>query len=389
MMKLPILCPRAAVRRERSRTRLLGLSAAGALAVTAATVLAPGGPAALASVLPDPAITVADGNSVIAVQTSEDGLRFYWNQYGTSNWYGEQVAANGTTFSQPAIAQVGNTVVIAVEGIYNSLDLYWQTNGTSGWHAETVATTETTYSAPSLAQNGNTTIIAAEGPSNSLDFYWGFNGTTNWYPEVVAGSGTTFSTPSIAANTAGNGVNIAAEGPSNSLDFYWAINGTATWHPEVVAGADSILSAPAMVAQNNGVNIVARNYGGGGFQATFWWAVNGSPTWTPSTVAGGDLSDPSIVAYPGNPGGVHVVGRGFLGDAPGVATNVNGSGTWTWTALYNNSAYVPIVVGDPSITMNNGSENIAFDDSKGDLLFYWEDSSGNFHGETVDTANNL
>jgi hypothetical protein len=106
-MRLPILCPRAAVRRGRSRARLLGLSAAGALAVTAATVLAPGGPVALASVLPNPAITVADGNSVIAVQTSEDGLRFYWNQYGTNNWHGEQVAANGTTFSQPAIAQVG------------------------------------------------------------------------------------------------------------------------------------------------------------------------------------------------------------------------------------------------------------------------------------------
>ena len=337
-MKLRIVCMRAGSRRNGFRPRLACLSAAAALAITAATVLAPGGPAALASSLPDPAITVADGNSVIAVQTSEDGLRFYWNQYGTNNWHGEQVAANGTTFSQPAIAQVGNTVVIAVEGVYNSLDLYWQTNGASGWNAETVATIRTTYSAPSLAQNGNTTIIAAEGPSNSLD-------------------------------------------------FYWAINGTATWHPEVVAGADSIASAPAISAHDNGVNIVARTYGG--LQATFWWAFNGSPTWTPSVVPGGDLNDPSIVAYPGNPGGVHVVARGLLGDSPGVSTNVNGSGTWTWTALYNNSPTAPIAVGDPAITMNNGSENIAFEDVNGNLDFYWQDSSGAFHGETVDTANNL
>jgi hypothetical protein len=205
----------------------------------------------------------------------------------------------------------------------------------------------------------------------------------------VAGAGTTFSAPSIAANISGNGVNIAAEGPSNSLDFYWAINGTATWYPEVVAGADSILSAPAISAHDNGVNIVSRNYGGGGFGSTFWWAFNGSPTWTPSAVAGGDLSDPSIVAYPGNPGGVHVVARGFLGDSPGVSTNVNGSGTWTWTALYNNSPTAPIVAGDPSVTMNNGSVNIAFETIEGDLLFYWQDSSGAFHGETVDTAANL
>jgi hypothetical protein len=72
-----------------------------------------------------------------------------------------------------------------------------------------------------------------------------------------------------------------------------------------------------------------------------------------------------------------------------VSTNVNGSGTWTWTALYNNSPTAPIAVGDPAITMNNGSENIAFEDANGNLDFYWEDSSGAFHGETVDTAANL
>jgi len=181
-------------------------------------------------------------------------------------------------------------------------------------------------------------------------------------------------------------VNIVAEGPSNSLDFYWAINGTATWYPEVVAGAGSIESAPAIVAQNNGVNIVARNMSLG---STFWWAFNGSPTWTASTVSGGDLSGPSIVAYPGNPGGVHVVARGLLGDSPGVSTDVNGSGDWTWTALYNNGPTAPVAAGVPAITMNNGSENIAFIDIQGDLLFYWEDSSGAFHGETVDTAANL
>ena len=162
-MKLRIVRPRAVARRNRSGARLLALlGAGGALTITAAATLALGGPAALADVLPNPAITVADGNSVIAEQTSGDGLRFYWNQYGTNNWHGEQVAADGTTYSQPAIAQVGNTVVIAVEGVYNSLDLYWQTNGASGWNAETVATIRTTYSAPSLAQNGDTTIIAAQ-----------------------------------------------------------------------------------------------------------------------------------------------------------------------------------------------------------------------------------
>jgi hypothetical protein len=383
-MKPRIVCPRAVIWRGRSRARLLALSAAGALAITAVTALGPGGPAALAFPLFNPAITVADGNSVIAVHTSGNGLRFYWNEFGTNNWHGEQVAANGTTFSDPSIAQVGNTVVIAAEGIFNSLDLYWQTNGSSGWNEETVAGIRTTYSTPSLAQNGNSTIIAAEGPSNSLDFYWAFNGTSNWGPEQVAGAGTTYSAPSIAANTSGNGVNIAAEGPSNSLDFYWAINGTATWHPDVVAGAGTTATAPAISAHDNGVTIVALNQGG--YLSTSWWNTNGVPGWVQSAMPDGDTGASSIAAYAG---GVYVAARELFGYM-GVSTSVGDSGTWTSTQVIWQSLNKLVgVSGVPSITMNDGSVNIAVEDGQGNLVFYWEDSSGAFHEETVDTAANL
>jgi hypothetical protein len=383
-MKPRIVCPRAVIWRGRSRARLLALSAAGALAITAVTALGPGGHGALAFPLFNPAITVADGNSVIAVHTSGNGLRFYWNEFGTNNWHGEQVAANGTTFSDPSIAQVGNTVVIAAEGIFNSLDLYWQTNGSSGWNEETVAGIRTTYSTPSLAQNGNSTIIAAEGPSNSLDFYWAFNGTSNWGPEQVAGAGTTYSAPSIAANTSGNGVNIAAEGPSNSLDFYWAINGTATWHPDVVAGAGTTATAPAISAHDNGVTIVALNQGG--YLSTSWWNTNGVPGWVQSAMPDGDTGASSIAAYAG---GVYVAARELFGYM-GVSTSVGDSGTWTSTQVIWQSLNKLVgVSGVPSITMNDGSVNIAVEDGQGNLVFYWEDSSGAFHEETVDTAANL
>src|ERR1039457_3587017 len=118
----------------RSRVRMLAVAGAAALAITAVSAGAPGGPAARADAsFATPAITVADGNSVIAVQTSGNGLRFYWNEFGTRTWHGEQVAADGTTFSSPSIAQVGNSVVIAAQGAGNSLDFYWQPNGGSGW----------------------------------------------------------------------------------------------------------------------------------------------------------------------------------------------------------------------------------------------------------------
>ena len=41
------------------------------------------------------------------------------------------------------------------------------------------------------------------------------------------------------------------------------------------------------------------------------------------------------------------------------------------------------VASNPSITVNNGSVNIAVEGDTGDLWFYWEDSSGAFHQETV------
>ena len=274
----------------REHVRLLAIAGAAAVAFTAVTAVAPGGPAARATTDSTPAITVADGNSVIAVQTASDGLRFYWNEHGTNNWHGEQVAADGTTFSAPSIAQVGNTVVIVAEGIFNSLDLYWQTNGASGWNAETVARIRTTYSVPSVVQDGNATIISAEGPSNSLDFYW---------------------------------------------------------------------------------------------------AVNGSPTWNADPMPGGDVSQSSIVAYPGSPGGVHVVARELFG-ALADQTDVNGSGTWQYTTVCGQGLFNPeCAVSAPSATMNGGLLNIADEDASGNLNFFWQDSSGTFHEELVDTGANL
>jgi hypothetical protein len=378
IMKLRIAIPHT---RTGSRARMLAAAGAGALAITAVAAVAPGGPAARAISFNAPSITVAGGNSVIALQTSENGLRFYWNEHGTNNWHGEQVAGPNTTFSQPAIAQI----YIAVEGQGNALELFWQADGASGWNGAFLTKAGTTFSEPSLAQDGSGTIISAEGPSDSLDFYWAVTGSTAFTREVVAGPGTTFSAPAETVN--GNSVNIAAEGPSDSLDFYWANNGTSTWGPEVVAPAGSTTSAPAIVANGGGVNIVALN--GNSLGSVFYWALNGTQTWNPSTMPGGDTSASSIVTYPGNPGGVHVVAREFFGGLA-VQSDVNGSGTWQYDAVCNaGPTGGGCAATAPSATMNGGLVNIAVEDPAGNLDFWWQDSSGNFHEELVDTASNL
>jgi hypothetical protein len=157
-----------------------------------------------------------------------------------------------------------------------------------------------------------------------------------------------------------------------------------------VAGADTTGSAPAISAHDNGVTIVALSQYG--YTSDSYWNANGSPTWTPSPMPDGDTSASSIVAYPGlpgTPGGVHVVAREIFGYL-GVSSSVGGTGTWTSTQVINTGlSQLQGVGGVPSITMNDGSVNIAVEGYPGDLWFYWQDSSGAFHQETVDTAANL
>ncbi len=177
------------------------------------------------------AIAVAGGNTVIAVQTPSNALLFYWNEYGTNTWHGEQVAAKGTTFSAPTMAPDGDGVIIAAQGANNSLDFYWQTNGTATWHPELVRGAGTTFSAPSLAVNGDGVNIVAQGRGNSLDFYWALNGTSTWHPQTIAGAGSAYSAPAIASN--GGAANVVVQGPNNSLNFYWQANGTTPWRSTV------------------------------------------------------------------------------------------------------------------------------------------------------------
>jgi hypothetical protein len=320
------------------------------------------------------AITVADGNTVIAVQTPSNALLFYWNEYGTNTWHAEQVAASGTTFSAPTIAPDGDGVIIAAQGPRNSLDFYWQANGTTPWHPELVGRAGTTFSAPSLAVNGGGVNIVAQGPNNSLDFYWALNGTTTWHPQTIAGAGSAYSAPSIASN--GGAANVAVQGPGNSLNFYWQANGTTPWHPELVGRAGTTYSAPAITANDGSANIAANGPDG----LDFYWQANGTTAWHPELITGedpGDNAAPSITTMN------HGSGDGVCVLAPYLAEYCAINGTANWQAFIPCQPNCQLLAGsDPVITENNGSDNIAIFSINGDLLFYWDDSSGG-HEELV------
>ena len=275
----------------------------------------------------------ADGNSVIAVQTS-GGFGSTGPSTAPDNWHGE-AGRRQRHHVFPALDHPGRQRCRhRAQGGSNSLDLYWQANGASGWDARRWRAPRTTYSPPRWSVNGNSREHRRRGTGHSLD-------------------------------------------------FYWAVNGSSTWNPEVVAGAGSIASAPAMVAQGGGVNIVARR--DNALWLVFYWAFNGSRTWTPSDLAGVEGGgQPAIVAYPGRPGGVHIMAIG--GFLAGVAeeTAVSGSSTWQETTVCAGSPLSgkDCAGGDPSATMNGGLLNLAVTAQDGDLDFWWQDWSGSWHLET-------
>jgi hypothetical protein len=49
------------------------------------------------------------------------------------------VTGNQTTYSAPSIAQVGDSTVIAAESYNRTLSFYYQTIGTRPWYPELVA----------------------------------------------------------------------------------------------------------------------------------------------------------------------------------------------------------------------------------------------------------
>ena len=223
----------------RPRARMLIAAGAAAVVLSGAAAFAPWGPDALAlTEYSTPAITLAGGNPVIAIQTSHDGLQFYRRQSGTDTWRGEPVAGNQSTYSAPSIAQDGSSVIIAAQGPDNSLDFYWELNGTTQWHPETIPGADA-VSAPSIttysdADGQDWADVVVQGPIDGLLNFVNANGSGTWLSQAVsdfpifnAGSA-----PTVIGN---NGTeNIAAFGASGNLLFYGP-DRNGVWRQQVVS----------------------------------------------------------------------------------------------------------------------------------------------------------
>jgi hypothetical protein len=224
---------------------------------------------------------VAGGNPVIAVQTSSNGLRYYWNDHGTSNWHGQQVAASGTTFSQPSIAADGNALVITAEGYANSLDFYWAANGNSTWNPEVVAGAGTTTAAPAMIANayvGGVNIVALENYNSVM--YFAYNGSPTWTSSAVSGYNNF--APSIVAYPGSKpGVHIVSDTLFASLVMDSAANAIGNWQESDACvgsfrGGGCAGSAPAVTMNAGLVNVAVK---GAGTDDLDFWQQDSSGNW--------------------------------------------------------------------------------------------------------------
>ena len=182
--------------------------------------------------------------------------------------------------------------------------------------------------------------------------------------------------PSLAVND--GGVDIAIQA-GDSLDLYWAVNGSSTWTREVVAGAGQVFSAPSVTGSDGTTDVVAE---GPGLSLKYYWAVNGTTTWHQVSLTGpGAIPAPAITTDSARP---VVVARAVQGVLQSYASlNTSGNGQWVGQRVNNPG---PQAASAATVTINQGSENIAVFGTAGDLEFYWEDSTGAFHEETVAAA---
>jgi hypothetical protein len=150
---------------------------------------------------------------------------------------------------------------------------------------------------------------------------------------------------------------------SNGDDLlYWSqADGTSTWNEQTVAknnpssGTIERFSTPSITWTGQDVVIVVDEYadfeGMGGYGLTTYWQQPGSTKWTPEFSGLGSNS-------------------GIGGDAAGAQPFVSPQIAWTGSN---------VVIADVGAVGTPTSETPLPDD----LYFWWQDSSGNFHQETV------
>jgi hypothetical protein len=93
----------------------------------------------------DPAIAWTGSSVVIAAVNAQGNLEYWWQAVGTRPWNQQQVAPLGLValgagqMDFPSIATAGDSVLITAIDSNGNLNYYWQQYGTTPWNEQQVA----------------------------------------------------------------------------------------------------------------------------------------------------------------------------------------------------------------------------------------------------------
>jgi hypothetical protein len=221
----------------------------------------------------------------------------------------------------PAQASTGE-VMVAGTNLGGGLYFEWQTDGTSTWHKETVSSAGG-WDSPSMAvqSNGNVVLAAVAAETQTLYYWWQAYGSTNWNEQQVSATGAVAEgSVSIASQQANPGepgdVVIVAQdnispgnGQNPAFTYYSQAFGTSAWNTQTLPGGYDGQTEPYVtVAPNDSVVVVFAPGVINSAEAPGFWLDQLpylSSSWSSLQVnTDNSVADPEVVEQPG--GGFNV-----------------------------------------------------------------------------------
>jgi hypothetical protein len=337
------------------------------------------------------------GEVMVAADNQGSGLYFEWQTDGTSTWHQETVAS-GLYWGPPsmAVASNGTVVIAAVDTNFEAVFYWWQAYGSSTWNQQQVSGISQTEPGPvSIAvqqanpgEAGDVVIVAQNTvgyrQNPSFSYYYQAFGTTPWQTQNLPGGydGQTSPYVTVAPNDSVDvvfspGVVNSATAPGFYLDQL--PDQSSTWSSLLVNTQNSVLDPVIVEQANGGFNEADLNQAGG--VDYYWSPPNDIDEWYGQTVAGNAGSGTAqSVSMANDTAKSEFAVAATLGSCDEAYIQAYGTSPWNAETIGCPGA----AASNPQIAAESTGGLIATASAEsGQAYFYWQDSSDNWHTESL------
>jgi hypothetical protein len=367
------------------------LSIFAACAVAAATGVGVGPTA-----LPAQAST---GEVMVAGANLGGGLYYEWQTDGTSTWHKETVStASGWDSPSMAVASDGNVVIAAVDAFTGTLYYWWQAYGSTNWNQQQVSATgavaEGSVSIAVQQENpgepGDVVIVAQDdtpegtGQNPSFTYYSQAFGTTPWNTQTLPGGYDGQTDPYVTVAPNDSVVVVFSPGviDTDEVSGFWLDQLpylSSSWSSLHVSTGNSVEDPEIVEQPGGGFNETDVNDDGG--VDYYWSPADDIYDWygqTVSTQAGSITEQGVSIANDTASGEIAIAA--IQGTCEKVFLQPYGTTPWNAASMGCPGSYP----GNPEIAAESTGGLVATGSAEsGQAYFYWQDSGGAWHTESL------